>query len=132
VQACNAKIPTGVTALTRKDVQKIEFMKNKAAEETSRAQQRNGNSINFLFKEKMEKYGSSLQSLATAISLGLACEERMRICLIVESRRALACGRGGIIRSEQMSQKANPRKLSSKRALPVCALCARPGLLWQQ
>lgn len=75
MQACNTKIPTGVTVLTRKDVRKIEFMKNKTAKETSRAQRRNGNSINFLFKEKMEKYGSSLQSLATAISLGLASEE---------------------------------------------------------
>lgn len=123
----SAKIPTGVWLCWPR---KIEFMKNKTTKETSRAQLRNGNSINFLSKEKMEKYGSSLQSLATAISLGLASERRIRVYVWLWSG-ARASGRGELLDQNKCLRKpmrGNWVQSAHRRFLHS----TRVGLLWQQ
>lgn len=107
-------------------------MKNKTTKETSRAQLRNGNSINFLSKEKMEKYGSSLQSLATAISLGLASERRMCVYMFdCGAGRARESGRGELLDQNKCLRKpirGNWVQSAYRRFLRS----TRVGLLWQQ
>lgn len=107
-------------------------MKNKTTKETSRAQLRNGNSINFLSKEKMEKYGSSLQSLATAISLGLASERRMCVYMFdCGAERARESGRGELLDQNKYLRKpirGNWVQSAYRRFLRS----TRVGLMWQQ